>query len=82
LKEFKKRNVVIVMSQSKVKKEQQIYCSGRYEHGVILENFPEYYLAWLQLGLPYENTPAKRPTVLKKNKVFQSPPVYKQSTKE
>jgi hypothetical protein len=70
------------VSQSKVKKEQQIYCSGRYEHGVTLENFPEDYLAWLQSGIPYDNTPVKRPTALKMNKVFQSPPVHKQPKKE
>jgi hypothetical protein len=70
------------VSQSKVKKEQQIYCSGHYKHGVILENFPEDYLAWLQSGLPDENTPVKRPTALNRNIVFRSPPVHEQPPKE
>ena len=41
------------LSESKVKKEQQIYYGGHYKHGVRLENFPEDYLSWLQCGLPY-----------------------------
>jgi hypothetical protein len=70
------------VSQSKVKKQQQICCNGSYKHGIKLENFPEDYLAWLQSGSPYENTLVKRPTALKRNTVFRSPPVHKQRTKE
>jgi len=70
------------VSQSKSKKEQQIYYGCRYKHGVRLENFPEDYVAWLQSGLPYENTPVKRPTALRRTILFRSPSVHKQLTKE